>query len=308
MSRKITRITESLAMNQGTFGNREGRKFEVAVTKDPRDRLTDLSNQRISRWANELNFFESRESDAAVSETPEGVIRRYKNPKGNTALEHCFKQLGIVAGKRVLDVCCGSGSSSTLLAKLGAQVLGVDLSPKLIQAADRRSILDGVSDHCCFICSPLELIEFDENSFDVIWCEASLHHLIPELSSILELLVRWVTPHGIIIINEPVNHADWLRSLRLVTPVQLNGTDGERPIKKNETLLILSKLRNSQTRYFRLFTRLERVLFEKCLFEHSKRWKKVVFRCLVRLDRVFTRIPLICSLGSVIVICGHPKK
>jgi 2-polyprenyl-3-methyl-5-hydroxy-6-metoxy-1,4-benzoquinol methylase len=43
--------------------------------------------------------------------------------------------LGDVAGKEVLDACCGEGFFSRLLAGRGACVTGVDLSPRLIELA-----------------------------------------------------------------------------------------------------------------------------------------------------------------------------
>lgn len=46
--------------------------------------------------------------------------------------------LGDVAGKRVLDVGCGAGSTSRALAALGADVTGVDISMDLLELAKRQ--------------------------------------------------------------------------------------------------------------------------------------------------------------------------
>ena len=53
--------------------------------------------------------------------------------------------LNVAAGTRVLDVGCGVGRWSRLLAARGAEVLGVDLSPTMIAQARRRAAADGVA-------------------------------------------------------------------------------------------------------------------------------------------------------------------
>jgi ubiquinone/menaquinone biosynthesis C-methylase UbiE len=49
-----------------------------------------------------------------------------------------LEELGDVRGLRVLDACCGEGVFSRLLQRHGAQVTGVDLSPRLIEIARRK--------------------------------------------------------------------------------------------------------------------------------------------------------------------------
>ncbi len=43
--------------------------------------------------------------------------------------------LGDVAGREVLDACCGEGFFSRVLAARGARVTGIDLSPRLVEMA-----------------------------------------------------------------------------------------------------------------------------------------------------------------------------
>ena len=52
--------------------------------------------------------------------------------------------LGITAGSRVLDLGCGDGTTALPAARLGADVLGVDIARNLVAAATRRAIAEGL--------------------------------------------------------------------------------------------------------------------------------------------------------------------
>lgn len=88
----------------------------------------------------------------------------------------------------MLDVGCGDGRNAAIMARLGALVTGVDVSPRSIVLAERRAALNGVSGRTRFVCAPLETVDFPAHSFDVIWGEAILHHLLPTIDGVLPQL------------------------------------------------------------------------------------------------------------------------
>ena len=47
--------------------------------------------------------------------------------------------LGIAAGLRVLDLGCGDGTTAIPIARLGADVTGVDISRNLVETGNRRA-------------------------------------------------------------------------------------------------------------------------------------------------------------------------
>lgn len=55
-----------------------------------------------------------------------------------------LRLLGNVAGKRVLDLGCGSGTATVMFAKQGAHAIGLDPSPELLTAARRAAERAGV--------------------------------------------------------------------------------------------------------------------------------------------------------------------
>jgi 2-polyprenyl-3-methyl-5-hydroxy-6-metoxy-1,4-benzoquinol methylase len=76
-------------------------------------------------------------------------------------------------GKRVLEVGCGMGLHSELIARADAQLTSIDLTPTSIEATRRRLALKNLT---------AEVKEFDaeklqyENEFDFIWSWGVIHH------------------------------------------------------------------------------------------------------------------------------------
>ncbi len=60
---------------------------------------------------------------------------RFEHPIGQMNYETWLRELGDIRGLNVLDLACGSGHSSRLLAECGAIVTGVDISPDMIALA-----------------------------------------------------------------------------------------------------------------------------------------------------------------------------
>ncbi|WP_049580618.1 class I SAM-dependent methyltransferase, partial [Streptomyces sp. SBT349] len=53
-------------------------------------------------------------------------------------------EAGEVGGREVLDVGCGTGTLSVLLAGAGHRVTGVDIAPRMVAAARRKAARAGV--------------------------------------------------------------------------------------------------------------------------------------------------------------------
>src|ERR1700742_2310203 len=75
--------------------------------------------------------------------------------------------LNLAPGTRVLDVGCGVGRWSRMLAARGARVTGVDLSPTMIEQARQRAATEGVADRCQFQVQDLSRLDV-EGPFDVV--------------------------------------------------------------------------------------------------------------------------------------------
>src|SRR5262245_53137501 len=73
--------------------------------------------------------------------------------------------LGITKGLRVLDLGCGDGTTALPAARLGAEVLGVDIARNLVEAGNRRAGEQGLK-NCRFQeGDATDLHELKEHSF-----------------------------------------------------------------------------------------------------------------------------------------------
>ncbi len=76
--------------------------------------------------------------------------------------------LGIVKGMKILDLGCGDGTTAIPEAKLGAEVLGVDIAKNLVEAGTIRATKAGLS-NCTFqegdACN---LSEIKDKSYDMV--------------------------------------------------------------------------------------------------------------------------------------------
>jgi len=82
--------------------------------------------------------------------------------------EALVKGLGITNGLKVLDLGCGDGTTALPQARLGADVLGVDIAGNLVEAGNKRAKDEGLT-NCRFQEGDASnLHELKDNSFDLV--------------------------------------------------------------------------------------------------------------------------------------------
>ena len=109
-------------------------------------------------------------------------------------------------GEKMVDVGCGSGWLSYFYAKLGMEVLGVDISQEQINAANRIK-KQGVPSKLSFVCA--DLVSWDSAAyiayFDCAFVNAFLHHLPEvELKLTLDKIAEILKPGGRAYFYEPL--------------------------------------------------------------------------------------------------------
>ena len=77
-------------------------------------------------------------------------------------------RLGITRGQKVLDLGCGDGTTAIPAAKLGADVLGVDIAANLVEAGNKRIKEEGLTNCSIQEGDASNLSELEDGKFDQV--------------------------------------------------------------------------------------------------------------------------------------------
>ncbi|MFI3137800.1 MAG: bifunctional 2-polyprenyl-6-hydroxyphenol methylase/3-demethylubiquinol 3-O-methyltransferase UbiG [Methylococcaceae bacterium] len=105
-----------------------------------------------------------------------------------------MQQFTSIAGKRIIDVGCGGGILSEGLARLDADVTGIDLSEELIDVADLHGLESGIAVSYQKI-SAEDMAEQHAEQFDIVTCMEMLEH-VPDPAAIIRACATLVKPGG----------------------------------------------------------------------------------------------------------------
>jgi SAM-dependent methyltransferase len=222
-------------------------------------------DQEIKKWENVEVRRSASEAQRRVKEDlkiKENIITRYSNPPADTPyyLEYSYHVLGDVKDKMVLDYGCGTGDNSVLLANRGAKVIGVDISPDLLKLAEKRLNVHNYSERSEFRLGSAHKLPLEDESVDVVFGIAILHHLELEMAS--KEVFRVLKKGGRAIFQEPVRNSKLIKFVRNLIPYeQPDLSPFERPLTDKELADFARDFSGYNTRSFSLpFVNLTEVL------------------------------------------------
>lgn len=144
-----------------------------------------------------VSYWEKRSGDFLEHKRAE-----LHSPMSERWLYEIKNQLPQDRNLRVLDVGCGAGFFSVLLAKEGYQVTGVDLTPDMVENA--RTLAEEEKTDCEFFVMDAENLRFADESFDVV-ISRNLTWTLPDVKSAYREWVR-VLKKGGILLNFDANY------------------------------------------------------------------------------------------------------
>src|SRR6185503_17150393 len=136
--------------------------------------------------------------------------------------EALVKSLGVTKGLKVLDLGCGDGTTALPEARLGADVLGVDIAKNLVEAGNKRAKEQGLT-NCRFQEGDASnLQELKDHTFDLV---VSIFGAMfaPKPFDVAKEMVRVIKPGGRIVMgnwipNDPTLVAQILKISSAYSP------------------------------------------------------------------------------------------
>ena len=110
--------------------------------------------------------------------------------------QHVSDQQSELFGKQVIDVGCGGGILSESLAKLGANVTGIDMGTEPLNVAKLHALESGLTINYEKITAEAKAQQCSE-SFDIVTCMEMLEH-VPDPASVIMACAKLVKPGGLV--------------------------------------------------------------------------------------------------------------
>lgn len=136
-----------------------------------------------------------------VPELPFTGERYVPGIHGQIELEHrhrYYMARQLAAGKRMLDIACGEGYGTEILAATAAYAVGVDIDAQTVDHARKRYVRENLS----FTVGTCEHIPLPDRSVDLVVSFETLEHT-DQHEQMLSEITRVLTPDGVLLVSTP---------------------------------------------------------------------------------------------------------
>jgi 2-polyprenyl-3-methyl-5-hydroxy-6-metoxy-1,4-benzoquinol methylase len=188
--------------------------------------------------------------------------------------EYLFYVLGDVRGKRVLDIGCGGGWISRLLAAKGARVTACDVSIEGCRLTRGKFLIEGSANSHVSV-QDAHYIAMADNQFDAVVSTGVLHHL--NIPVVAREIHRVLKPSGRLIFAEPLRYGVIMWKLRKAW-LWVHGqqedsrTDHEESLGDAELAVLYDVFRSGRIRKFNFLAKTNRLRHRFGPFAKLLRW------------------------------------
>ena len=222
-------------------------------------------------------------------------------------LNWAIQQFGDLQGKRILDIGIGDGFSSALMARAGAQVSGIDVSPAALARA--KNLAERYSLDLDLQEMPGEDLRYRDEAFDGILCVSAYHHMDQDRAA--SEFARVLKPGGRLVMIDPLatNPPAWLyrHTGRLF---RRESTSDETPLRVRD-LRILQKHFNRVEWYGKYFLSVGLIGLERVWQNPIPlvfRFTESTFRWLSPLDSAILKIPGLQRIAWKIAVVAQKSE
>lgn len=257
------------------------------------------------RKQKEIEYYD-KQAERWLAESPDkkwqGDFEGF-NPHLLRSYSFCYSLLEkYCQDKKILDYGCGNGVHSIFLAKLGREVIGIDLSQSSLQIAKERAKRAGFESKTEFLVMDCENMQFPDNSFDVIFDGGTFSSL--DIKKALPGLARILKPGGSLVGIETFGHNPLVNFKR-----RLNKRSGKRTEWAAEHIVRMENLEEAKEYFGKIETN----------FFHLISWivfpllRFPGFNYLLKLveggDRMLLKLPFLKKHAfKIVFVFSSPKK
>jgi SAM-dependent methyltransferase len=231
------------------------------------------------RKALEAKFHDHIRGDLRDDRNATSNYKFYSVAKRNWDCLEDFVRPYCARGARVLDYCCGDGNFTRRLSSLGADAVGIDISPVSIERA--RSVAKAEGSPAQFEVMDAEATTFRSASFDLVTINGVLHHL--DLDRAYREIARLLGPDGKAVATEALRHNPVFHLYRRLTPKLRTAWEAEHILGRREIFKARDYFETVRVLgFFHLAVLLAVPLRNTRVFEPVRRSLELVDRALLR--------------------------